>query len=112
MTLGRATRCLCVLLAAASLAACATRSHIRGCDLTHPYHEARVPGELVVAKDMQKPRTKATFHVPDQKFLAPKPDDLVTAEHVETLNKEELKAKRCIVAPPRLPAADAEPAAA
>lgn len=84
------------------LSACASRSHIRGCDLVHPYHTASVPTLFVTPDGLKAPRTKATFHVPDQKHLADRPDNLVTAEDVEQLNKEQLAEKRCIVAPPRV----------
>lgn len=100
-------RIFCFALLALSLSACITRSHVRGCDLAHPYHEAPVPADLVVESDLESPRTRATFHVPDQQYLAPKPADLATEQDTKTLSKDELKAKRCIVAPPRLPAADA-----
>lgn len=89
---------LLVLLAAA----CSNRSHIRGCELKHPYHQAKVPTLFLVPDGLKAPRSLATFHVPDQQFLAPKPAELLTQEDVETLDNEQLLQKRCIVAPPRL----------
>lgn len=81
-------------------AACSNRSHIRGCDLAHPYHQAKAPTLFLVPDGLDAPRSRATFHVPDQKFLEPKSPDLVTAEDVGTLSTEQLLQKRCIVAPP------------
>ena len=95
-------------------AACSNRSHIRGCDLKHPYHEASAPTLFLVPEGLETPRSRATFHVPDESFLADKPNDLVTAEDVETLSTEQLAQKRCIVAPPVMkldtppPAAEAQ----
>lgn len=94
------------------LSACASRSHIRGCELQHPYHQATAPTLFVMPDGLNAPRTKATFHVPAPEHLATQPGNLVTAEDVRTLGKAELATKRCIVAPPRLPAVKpaAEPA--
>lgn len=97
-------RAVALLLVTALLGACATRSHIRGCELAHPYHQAPLPNQLVLADGLQAPRTKAIFHVPEQRHLAPKPADLLVEADVEALDKEALMAKRCIVSPPRLPA--------
>lgn len=83
-------------------AACSNRSHIRGCDLSHPYHQANGPTLFLVPDGLEAPRSRATFHVPDQQFLAPKSPELVTQEDVETLKTEQLLQKRCIVAPPVL----------
>lgn len=95
----------------ALLSACASRSHIRGCELSHPYHQAQQPQpSLVLAEGLTAPRTQATFNVPEQQHLAPKSDDLLTENDVETLEKEALMDKRCILAPPRLAVAS-EPAA-
>lgn len=91
------------------LSACANRSHIRGCELQHPYHEAKTPSMFVMPDGLKAPRTRATFHVPAQEHLADQPDNLVTAEDVKTLDKAELASKRCIVAPPRMPAVEAAP---
>lgn len=83
-------------------AACTNRSHIRGCDLKHPYHQAAEPTLFLVPEGLETPQSRATFHVPDQAYLAPKSADLVTAADVETLTTEQLLEKRCIVAPPVL----------
>lgn len=98
-------------------AACSNRSHIRGCELAHPYHQAAAPTLFLVPDGLDAPRSRATFHVPDQKFLEPKSPDLVTAEDVENLTTEQLLQKRCIVSPPVMKVevpvapAPAEPAA-
>jgi uncharacterized lipoprotein len=111
MTLRFLFRSLIIALVCLMAAACVSRSHIRGCELEHPYHDAQVPAELVVPSDLQRPQTKATFHVPESQHLASKPDDLVTAADVETLDKESLATKRCIMSPPKLQAAPDAPAA-
>ena len=111
MTLRFLIRSLLAVVMVATVAACASRSHIRGCELEHPYHEAQMPSELVVPSDLQRPRTKATFHVPEPQHLAGKPDNLVTVEDTKTLDKESLAAKRCIMSPPKLQTAAKAPAA-